>query len=165
MKVRSAAVAVTLAAGTSLALSMVHPWGNPRLGISAAVPLLAGRVVPDDVRRTLETRCADCHSEATHWPTYSRLAPGSWLLEHDVHEARAAMNLSRWDQLAPEEQSRLLASIAAEIANRRMPLPLYLLLHPSARLTDAERQDVVAWTHTERRRLRSLHARNGREIP
>lgn len=145
---------------------MVHPWGNPRLGVSATASLLDGSLVPADVRRTIEGKCADCHSNNTRWPTYSRLAPGSWFLEHDVHEARAAMNLSRWDQLAPEEQSRLLASIAAEVANRRMPLPRYQFLHPSARLTDAERKNVIAWTHTERRRLRSLRTtQTGKETP
>jgi cytochrome c len=137
---------------------MVHPWGNPRAGSDTALPLLAGSVVPHEVRLTLQTKCADCHSENTRWPAYSRLAPGSWLMEHDVHEARAAMNLSRWDQLAPNQQSRLLASIAAEVANRRMPLRAYLFLHPSAQLTEAERQSVIAWTHAERRRLRSQRA-------
>lgn len=157
------ATAVVLVAGASAALSFVHPWGNLRS--APAAPILAGTGVAADVRLAIENKCADCHSNNTRWPAYSRLAPGSWLMEHDVHEARTAMNLSHWDELPPEEQTRLLAAIAAEVANRRMPVRQYLLLHPSARLTDAERKSVIAWTHDERRRIRSAAQQQKKDTP
>ncbi len=155
------AAAVVLAMAASAGLSFVHPWGNLRVVQSA--PILAGSAVPDGVRQVMEAKCADCHSNNTRWPAYSRLAPGSWLMEHDVHEARAALNFSNWQQMAPEEQTRVLAAIAAEVANRRMPVRQYLLLHPSARLSDAERKSVITWTHDERRRIRSRAAQQGEE--
>jgi len=155
MRLRDAGVVAIVAAGTSAALALVHPWGNLGSAPGAGAPILIGSSVPPEVRRVLETKCADCHSNHTRWPAYSRLAPGSWLMEHDVHAARSAMNFSNWQQMQPDEQARLLASIAAEVANRRMPVRQYLLLHPSARLTDAERKGIVAWTHSERRRIRS----------
>jgi len=155
------ALAAVLAAGASSSLSLVHPWGSLRAARGA--PILAGSTVTPEVRQVLEGKCADCHSSNTRWPAYSRLAPGSWLMEHDVHAARVAMNLSNWPQMEPDEQTRLLASIAAEVANRRMPVRQYLLLHPSARLTDAERKSVIAWTHDERRRIR--FAARAKETP
>lgn len=155
MRLRTLAVAAALAAGASGALSLVHPWGDLRSAPGRGAPLLSGSAVPPDVSQVLEGKCADCHSSNTRWPGYSRLAPGSWLMEHDVHAARRAMNLSNWPQMEPEEQLRLLASIAAEVANRRMPVRQYLLLHPSARLTEGERKSVIAWTHDERRRIRA----------
>ncbi len=154
MKLRSVGVAALLIICCSVALSLVHPWGNLRSEAGGA-PILTGSAAPKGVRQTIESKCADCHSNNTRWPVYSRLAPGSWLMEHDVHAARSAMNLSHWDELQPEEQTRLLASLAAEVANQRMPVRRYLLLHPSARLTDEERKSVIAWTHDERRRIRS----------
>ena len=155
MKLRSVGIAVLLAAGASGALSLVHPWGNLRSIPATGAPLKGESSLPPAVEQVIAEKCADCHSNNTRWPAYSRLAPGSWLMEHDVHEARAALNFSNWQQMAPEEQLRLLASVAAEVANRRMPVRQYLLLHPSARLTDAERKSVIAWTHDERRRIRS----------
>ena len=72
---------------TAAGLSFVHPWGDVR---SARVNggLLGGTDAPQQVRHVIETKCGDCHSNQTHWPVYSRLAPGSWLMEHDVSEGR-----------------------------------------------------------------------------
>src|SRR5579859_348069 len=85
------------------ALSLVHPWGELR----SAGPhgqFLEGATVPVDVRGILESKCGDCHSNQTHWPAYSRLAPASWLVEHDVHAGRSAMNLSNWTQTNTEDR-------------------------------------------------------------
>jgi len=34
-----------------------------------------------------------------------------------------------------------------------MPLPIYIPLHPEAKLTDAERQEICAWAEGARARL------------
>lgn len=165
MKLRTVGIAVVLAAGASGALSLVHPWGNLRAVSATSAPLMAGSNLSPAVEHVIAEKCADCHSNNTRWPAYSRLAPGSWLMEHDVHAARAALNFSNWQQLKPEEQLQLLASISAEVANRRMPVRQYLLLHPSARLTDEERKSVIAWTHDERRRIRSAAQQKKKDTP
>src|ERR1700738_132671 len=71
----------------SIALSPIHPWGNPRSGVGSDSGLLQGSNVPEDVRRVLEKKCGDCHSDKTHYPAYTRLSPVSWMIEHDIHEA------------------------------------------------------------------------------
>jgi len=77
-----------------------------------------------------------------------------WLLEKDVVEAREHMNLSRWTTYSTEQKVKLLARMAAEVRNQRMPPARYTLLHPKARLSDAEIQQVYQWTRAERRKLR-----------
>jgi cytochrome c len=103
----------------SIALSLVHPWGNLRSGVQADTPLLDGLAVPDKVRHVLEKKCADCHSANTEWPLYSRLAPGSWLVEHDVHEGQDHLNMSQWQRYNLETQIDLLTSIASEVRSGR----------------------------------------------
>ncbi|MFN8528891.1 MAG: heme-binding domain-containing protein, partial [Anaerolineae bacterium] len=49
--------------------------------------------------------CADCHSNETVYPWYSYVAPFGWLVAHDVHEGRDALNIStdrriEWDEMA-----------------------------------------------------------------
>ena len=88
------------------------------------------------------------------WPWYSHVAPVSWLLARDVQQARLRMNLSRWQDYSTDEQLRLLSAIGSAVRNRQMPVQRYLLLHPEARLTDAERQQIYRWTRTERNRIR-----------
>jgi mono/diheme cytochrome c family protein len=90
--------------------------------------------------RTLAKRaCFDCHSNETKWPWYSYIAPVSWLLANDVLNARAAFNFSDWH--AGDMRS---AAMDAQINSGRMPLPQYLLIHPNARFTNAEKQQLVA---------------------
>src|SRR5271170_5001276 len=138
----------------SMALSFVHPWGNLRSGVKADVPLLDGSAVPDEVRHVLQTKCADCHSTNTEWPLYSRLAPGSWLVEHDVHDGRNHLNMSQWQRYNLETQLDLLTSIASEVRSGQMPVRQYLILHPRARLSPEEQQLIYDWAKAERKDIR-----------
>jgi len=100
---------------------------------------------PADVRAILERSCYDCHSNRTRWPWYSRVAPVSWLVARDVHRARSEVNFTEWPSFDFEEQDHLRAGIAKQVDRRRMPLPIYLPMHPDARLSDAERRRLVGW--------------------
>jgi cytochrome c len=138
----------------SIALSFVHPWGRLRSGVKADVPLLDGSAVPDDVRHVLQTKCADCHSTNTEWPLYSRLAPASWLVEHDVHDGRNHLNMSQWQRYNLETQIDLLTKIASEARSGQMPVKQYLILHPKARLSSEERQLIYDWAKAERKHIK-----------
>jgi hypothetical protein len=98
-------------------------------------------------------KCGDCHSNATHWPLYSRIAPSSWLVEHDVHAGRQHMNLSAWEQYSLDERIDLLGKMGSQVRQGKMPLKPYLLLHPEARLSGSERKLLVDWAKAERKRL------------
>jgi len=86
---------------------------------------------------------------------YSYLPLVSWAVEKDVAEARQHMDLSRWNQYSVGEKQDLLARLGAEVRSHQMPLPRYLLLHPEARLSEAERQVLYDWTKAQRRALRN----------
>ncbi len=141
-------------ATASIAFSLAHPWGNLR-SVPVHGPILEGSAVPEDVRRVFEAKCADCHSNQTHWPVYSRLAPASWLMEHDVYAGRAAMNLSNWAMTGADDRIAMLARIAAEARTGEMPPRPYTMLHPATHLTDSDKQQIVAWTRAERKRIKS----------
>ena len=80
--------------------------------------------------------CGDCHSNETRWPWYSRMAPMSWLVQRDVEEGREAFNISEHDWGDADEAAETV------IEGEMPPLP-YLLLHPEARLSAREKQDLV----------------------
>jgi cytochrome c len=79
----------------------------------------------------------------------------SWALEKDVADGRQHLDLSHWDQYSVDQQRDLLARIATEVRNGQMPLSRYLLLHPEARLSEADIQIIYEWTKAQRRALRS----------
>jgi len=66
------------------------------------------------------------------------------------------MNLSRWDAYTVDHQIDLLTKLAVEVRNRRMPLLKYVRLHPEAKLSDAEVEQLYVWAHSERQRLKNV---------
>lgn len=100
---------------------------------------------PPEVLALLQRSCFDCHSHETDWPWYSYIAPASWVVADDVHHAREHLNFSAWNRYDPDERADLYEEIAEEVSSEAMPLPLYLLGHPGARPTEAERALIVEW--------------------
>jgi len=76
---------------------------------------------PAMVAQQLRVACGDCHSHLTRWPWYSRVAPMSWLIAHDVKEAREHLNLSTWGSYTPDRQHRLREQMWEEIEMGEMP--------------------------------------------
>jgi cytochrome c len=128
-----------------LGLPLIHPFGPVREqhspGSLPAMPLL-------------QQACGNCHSERTVWPKYSYIPGISWMIERDVAQARAHMNLSHWDEYLSGEKRDLLAKIAAEVRSGEMPPVRYKALHPEARLSAEEIQSIYRWTVEQRVALR-----------
>ena len=130
---------IVLCAAAAVGLAFVHPFGNPREEPARGLDtLLQGAKMSADAKQVLVTKCADCHSNETRWPVYARLAPGSWLIERDVVEARGKMNLSSWEQMPGDAQDVLIGKIIQEAKSGEMPPAQYRALHWGARLTPAE---------------------------
>jgi len=79
------------------------------------------------------TACFDCHSNESTWPWYTNIAPVSWLVQHDVDEGRARLNFSTWGQGGEQENP------VEAFSEGGMPPFSYLLTHPNANFSDADR--------------------------
>jgi hypothetical protein len=82
--------------------------------------------------------CFDCHSNETGWRWYSYVAPVSWLVGNDVEGGRRHLNFSEWDK--PQKHAD---DVAGMIKSGDMPPWFYLPLHPSAKLSDAEKRALI----------------------
>ncbi len=87
--------------------------------------------------------CADCHSNETTYPWYSYVAPVSWLVARDVSGGRRRFNISELDTSSPRF-SRLPDEMERIILSGRMPMGIYLTMHPTARLTQQETQALAS---------------------
>lgn len=117
--------AVAIALQTNPPVTAEPPWNGP------------------ETRALAKRACFDCHSNETVWPIYARLTPAAWLLLMDVRQARGKLNLSEW-QSGPAWQGGAGArAVASVIADGVMPPSRYLMLHPEARLSDAEKQQLM----------------------
>ena len=126
---------------------------RPRVSEQAGAPLLVGAHVPAAVRAVIDRSCRDCHSEATHFPWYSYVAPITWLVVSDVNQGREHLNLSRWNQYSLVRRERCLSEIANQVQDGGMPLRSYTWIHRDAVLSPADIDAIFTWTQEERARL------------
>ena len=83
--------------------------------------------------------CFDCHSNETVWPWYAYVAPISLRVADHVEEGRHVLNFSAWDQ-----PNKDFGDIKEELNEGGMPLSDYLLMHSEAKLTAAEKEQLLA---------------------
>jgi hypothetical protein len=131
--------------GLVLSVALIQLWPVRRTNPPVAGDLAAPPAVASILRRA----CYDCHSNETRWAWYSRLAPFSWLLIHDVNEARRELNLSHWTQMPPKRQAIAPQKMLDKIDTRAMPLPRYLWLHPEARLSAEDIETIRRWVEAQ----------------
>ena len=90
-------------------------------------------------RELAQRACFDCHSNETTWPWYGYIAPVSWRLADHINEGRGVLNFSTWDQPNTD-----LDEVVENIEENEMPLSDFLLMHPEAKLTAAEKTTLIA---------------------
>ena len=163
MKLEKIQLAIGCLFAASIALSTIHPWGNPRTGGQPDAQLLEASHTPDNVRAILTAKCGDCHSDRTHYPLYAHIAPVSWMMERDIHAGRTAMNMSDWQSMNHESRISVLTRMASEVRTGQMPPGTYVMLHPGARLSPDEQQQIYDWAKTERKRLREEASRQSNQ--
>ena len=131
-----------------LGIQVVRPnRDNPV--IDSSTSLFANATVPPDVATLIRNACFDCHSDETRWPFYSNIAPVSWLVASDVEQGRKHMNFSEWGTYAAKKRALKLDRLQDQVTVGSMPLPKYLLMHPDARLSDADRKKIADWAEKE----------------
>ncbi len=89
-------------------------------------------------RELAQRACFDCHSNETVWLWYSNVAPVSWLVQRDVNEGREKLNFSDWARAREKDE------IIEVIQEGEMPMPIYLIMHPEARLTTIEKEALIS---------------------
>ena len=83
--------------------------------------------------------CADCHSNNTNWPWYSKIAPISWIVAHDVKEGREHFNISMIGYQNKNETNEAYK----ELEDGEMPMAIYILNHPEAKLSKQETKQLI----------------------
>ncbi|MBD0369731.1 MAG: heme-binding domain-containing protein [Pyrinomonadaceae bacterium] len=142
-----------------LAAQVIRPsMTNPPVDESRT--LQAKAQVSPEVYAILERSCNDCHSNKTTWPWYSQVTPISWYLVRHVNQGRRELNVSDWAKYDARRATRKLDEICEQVNRDEMPLKSYLVLHPSANLSDADKKAICDWTNQERARLAAQQTNN-----
>lgn len=136
---------LTLAVLFVLAQAVRPAMTNPPVDESRTMQ--ATMRVPAEVGAVLERSCNDCHSSKTDWPWYSKVTPVNWYLANHVREGRRELSFSEWGTYSPKKAARKLQEICEQVEHGEMPIKSYLLIHPSAKLSDAERKLLCDWAN------------------
>ena len=91
-----------------------------------------------EARALVKEHCFQCHSNETNWTWYANIAPGSWLIAYDVIKGRGEFNFSDWNNNPGE-----LDEMVEKIQVGDMPPIQYWLFHPSSRLTEQKKQELI----------------------
>jgi len=139
------AIAVAL---VFVGIQFIRPaMSNPPIDESKTIQ--AKMSVPPDVDKILARSCNDCHTNNTNWVWYSNIAPGSWRMAHHVDEGRLELNFSEYGNYSPKKAAHKLEEVCEQVKIGEMPLWDYVLLHPSARLSDADKETLCNWANAE----------------
>jgi cytochrome c551/c552 len=123
------------------AAQLVQPeTRNPE--VNPARRLWNDRGLDPRVATIAQRACGNCHSYETKWPWYSKFSPVSWFLVRHVEQGRAKLNFDEWSPAAAADQ---LEETYDSVAKNKMPPWSYLLMHPEARLSQVDRDLLLAW--------------------
>jgi uncharacterized membrane protein len=101
--------------------------------------------VPDSVMSVLKKSCYDCHSNYTTYPWYDNITPANWFVANHVNEGKRELNFTTFGEYSARRQAKKLDESAKQIEKGEMPISSYTLLHPDAKLSDAQRQLLINW--------------------
>jgi hypothetical protein len=93
------------------------------------------------VKTILKKACADCHSNDTVWPWYSRISPVSHMVANDVVRGRRQLNFSTVTSLSDDQ----MGEIHDAVNFGDMPPKAYTFMHPEAKLSPAEATLLKQW--------------------
>ncbi|HSJ86800.1 MAG TPA: heme-binding domain-containing protein [Anaerolineales bacterium] len=89
-------------------------------------------------RALVKEHCFQCHSNETNWTWYSNIAPGSWLIAYDVIKGRQEFNFSDWNNHPGK-----LEKMVEAIQEGEMPPIQYWIVHPSSRMNEQQKQELI----------------------
>jgi hypothetical protein len=101
--------------------------------------------IPGDIKRVIQQKCYDCHSNNTHYPWYIHIQPIGWWMASHIKEAKDDLNFSEFKTYSEKEAAHKFEEIGEVVEDGTMPIKSYVWLHQDAALTDAEKSAILNW--------------------
>ncbi len=117
------------------------------------------------VQAILTKACNDCHSNNTHYPWYANIQPVAWWLNSHIKDGKQHLNFSEFGSYTIARQDHKLEECADEVAEGGMPLSSYTLIHTNAKLTAAEKQQLLSWWGSIRDSLKAKYPTDSLKMP
>lgn len=96
-----------------------------------------------EVEHLLKVACYDCHSNQPTFPWYTNIAPVSWWIKHHIDEGSHHLNFSDWGTYSQKRKNHKLEECIEMVEEGEMPMDSYTWMHKDAKLTDAQKLQLV----------------------
>jgi len=104
--------------------------------------------VPENIKVILQTSCFDCHSNNTNYLWYHHIMPVGWIINNDIKKGKDDLNFSEWNKMDIFDKLKTLDEINTEVKRKDMPMKAYVIMHPKAKLSDEQINELCSWTET-----------------
>ena len=111
--------------------------------VNPATDFIALTVANTEIAGMLKTACYDCHSNQPTYPWYTNIAPVSWWIKHHIDEGSHHLNFSIWGTYKEKRKNHKLDECVEMVEEGEMPMSSYTIMHGDAKLTDAQKQQLV----------------------
>jgi hypothetical protein len=111
--------------------------------VNPATDFISVTAANTEVAGLLKTACYDCHSNQPTYPWYTNMAPVSWWIKHHINEGSQHLNFSIWGTYKDKRKNHKLEECIEMIEEGEMPISSYTLMHGDAKLTDAQKLQLV----------------------
>ena len=111
--------------------------------VNPATDFISVTAANTEVAGLLKTACYDCHSNQPTYPWYTNMAPVSWWIKHHINEGSQHLNFSIWGTYKDKRKNHKLEECIEMIEEGEMPISSYTLMHGEAKLTDAQKLQLV----------------------
>jgi hypothetical protein len=131
-------------AAAVLIVQFIRPEKNTSKELSSTA-LTQHFQVPQTIQSVLQRSCNDCHSNNTVYPWYAEIQPLGWWLNKHIRDGKRGVNFDEYAGYRLMKQYRRFNDIIEQVQEDKMPLPSYLIIHRYAKLTVAEKNELVQW--------------------
>jgi len=125
-------------------IQFFHP-GRNKAGRSQPNNIAVIHPVPGNVKTILDKACADCHSNNTEYPWYSKIQPVDWWLTDHINEGKDELNFDEFANYDLRRQYHKLEEIGKTVKENEMPLESYTWIHKNAQLNEEEKDILITW--------------------
>lgn len=129
-------------------LIQLIPIDKVNVPVKATEDFVQIKSTPQHVQAIMKKACYDCHSNETRYPSYAKLAPLSWSVKNHVNQGRKYMNWSIWGTYNDDLKKGMIEKTINSIEKKTMPINGYVIYHPEAKLTEAEREVLIKYFKT-----------------
>ena len=98
---------------------------------------------PEKTATLIRNSCYDCHSNESKYPWYANIQPFGWFLENHIQEGRKELNFSTFATYEKKRQTKKLDEAVEMLEKNEMPLDSYVIAHAEAKLSAADKKEVM----------------------